>query len=339
MNRILTLCAALALLLSTGASAADLTGKWTWISRFNNSEFTNVAELTQTADRLGGTFTGPDGQKSEIKDAKLTKENEISFTITREFNGQRVVVRHVGTLDGDTIRGKRTITINGEDREVEWEARREKRLSLSGTWKWTVEVVGVSYPSTLVLVQQGERLSGKLTVENLGDTPATVDIQEGKLAGDEVSFRASRTVDGEELKAHFSGKVEGDTIKGQVTIITADSERKVEWKAARQKPASAAGKWEWIVSFGGMEFTASGEFKTEGDKITGSTNVLEQKAELREGRVSGNMVSFVTVRDVNGTELKSRFEGKLEGDTITGKIKGSLNGQEYEIDWVARRAK
>ena len=51
--------------------------------------------------------------------------NGISFTITREFNGNTFVAKYSGAVSGDTLKGNIEFERNGETRSRDWEARRQ----------------------------------------------------------------------------------------------------------------------------------------------------------------------------------------------------------------------
>lgn len=102
----------------------------------------------------------------------------------------------------------------------------------SGTWKFTAEGPnGRSAESTLVLKLDGQNLSG--TIENKA---GKTDIGDARFSNDEVSFTVDRKIRRRTLEIRYSGKLEGDTIKG--TIQTNGREGKaisIPWEATRQK--------------------------------------------------------------------------------------------------------
>ena len=55
------------------------------------------------------------------------KDGDVSFTITRERNGQEFTVKYKAKIDGDTLKGTTEFTANGESRSRDWEAKREKK--------------------------------------------------------------------------------------------------------------------------------------------------------------------------------------------------------------------
>ena len=132
MQRILTVIAPLAaclmLLIGTSTQAEDAknnpTGSWTWTSPGQNGQTrTNTMKLKLDKDELSGTVTGRGGDIA-IDDAKL-KGDEISFSITREMNGNKRVMKYNGKLSGDTIKGKIQFERDGQDQSRDWDAKRE----------------------------------------------------------------------------------------------------------------------------------------------------------------------------------------------------------------------
>lgn len=122
-----TCAAGLAVCVAAAAWAADATGKWTWMQRGqNNTEVQINLELKQQGEKLTGTYQrGADGQKTEIKEGTI-KENQVSFLIVREFNGQEFKITYKGKLEGDSITGTSSFTRDGQERSREWKATRAK---------------------------------------------------------------------------------------------------------------------------------------------------------------------------------------------------------------------
>lgn len=105
---------------------ADPTGTWKWSVTFNNQTFEPVLKLKLDGDKLSGTMSGRDNTETAIDDGKF-KDGEVSFSVTRERNGQKRTTTYKGKLDGDTIKGKSERERNGQKVETDWEAKREKK--------------------------------------------------------------------------------------------------------------------------------------------------------------------------------------------------------------------
>jgi hypothetical protein len=129
MKRLVIAAVGLALLGLVGAArAADkpsATGTWKWTINFNNEDHDLSVKLKQEGDKLTGTYKGFDGQETKIEDGKY-KDGEVSFTVNREFNGNKFTIKYKGKVTGDTIKGKSMVERDGETRERDWEAKRAK---------------------------------------------------------------------------------------------------------------------------------------------------------------------------------------------------------------------
>lgn len=118
------------------AQAADTkvdptgTWKWTMAGRNGGPDRTNTLVLKLEGDKLTGTVSAPgrNAQASEtkIEDATL-KGDEISFSVTREFNGNKMTSKYTGKVTADTIKGKTEMERNGQTNSRDWEAKREKK--------------------------------------------------------------------------------------------------------------------------------------------------------------------------------------------------------------------
>jgi hypothetical protein len=115
--------------IGTAVQAADATGTWSWTrpGRNGGPEQKMTLKLKADGEKLTGTLSSPgrDGQATEtaIADGKV-KGEEISFTVTREFNGNKMVTKYNGKVSADAIKGKTEIDRNGQTQSRDWEAKR-----------------------------------------------------------------------------------------------------------------------------------------------------------------------------------------------------------------------
>ena len=131
MLSIRLLCVAIVASLFLSASsalAAHAAGTWKWkVQRQGGEEREMTLKLKEEGEKLTGTITGFGNTEAEITDGKIDKENKITFKVVRKRNDQEVVSTYVGTLDGDTIKGKSTTKFGDQEpRERDWEAKRAK---------------------------------------------------------------------------------------------------------------------------------------------------------------------------------------------------------------------
>ena len=105
---------------------ADPTGTWKWsFQRQDGEKIETTLKLKMKDGKLTGHIIGRDNNEVEIKDGKF-KNGEISFQVTREFNGQEFIIKYKGKLEQDTIKGKAETERDGQKRERDWEAKRVK---------------------------------------------------------------------------------------------------------------------------------------------------------------------------------------------------------------------
>lgn len=104
----------------------DPTGTWKWSVTINNQTRDMTLKLKLDSDKLSGTMSGRDNQETAIDDGKF-KDGEVSFSVTRERNGQKRTTKYKGKLDGDTIKGKAEFERDGQTNSRDWEAKREKK--------------------------------------------------------------------------------------------------------------------------------------------------------------------------------------------------------------------
>ena len=119
------------------SSAADASGKYTWSMQARGGGgggggTPRVMTLTLKADgaKLTGNLSMPGRQggaarETAIEDGKVTGD-DISFTITRENNGNKMVTKYNGKVSADGIKGKIESERNGQPQSRDWEAKREK---------------------------------------------------------------------------------------------------------------------------------------------------------------------------------------------------------------------
>lgn len=84
------------------------------------------------------------------------------------------------------------------------------------TGKWTYEMQGRNgntMTTTMNLKQDGDKLTGSISGRN-GDT----DITDGKVDGDNISFKVVREFNGNQMTSSYKGKVDGDTIHFSMTM-------------------------------------------------------------------------------------------------------------------------
>lgn len=114
--------------------AADPSGTWKWTMQGRGGGGGTPREstlvLAMKDGKLAGKLTTPgrggDPMSTEISNASI-KGDVISFTVEREFNGNKFVTKYSGKLAGDAITGEaESPGRDGQTMKREWNAKRAK---------------------------------------------------------------------------------------------------------------------------------------------------------------------------------------------------------------------
>ncbi|HEY2910876.1 MAG TPA: hypothetical protein VGI99_11560 [Gemmataceae bacterium] len=109
------------------ADKNDPTGTWKWTTGGKGGKGKareQTGKFTVKGDKVTGTVSGGKND-TEISEGTF-KDGKISFTVTREFNGNKFVSKYSGTVKGDAIKGTIERTFNDKDTKSDWNAKREK---------------------------------------------------------------------------------------------------------------------------------------------------------------------------------------------------------------------
>lgn len=112
------------LLVSADDKKVNPVGTWKWSFTGQNGQTRETTlKLKMEGDKLTGSISGRQ-QDTPVEDAKL-KDDEISFKVTREFNGNKFTSKYTGKISGDSIKGKIEMERDGQPVSRDWEAKRE----------------------------------------------------------------------------------------------------------------------------------------------------------------------------------------------------------------------
>ncbi len=98
--------------------------------------------------------------------------------------------------------------------------------------KWTAQVPGrngQTREQTFTFKADGEKLTGSVS----GMQGNQMDISDGKISGNDISFNVTMNFNGNEMKMSYKGTVSGDEIK--MTRSREGSDQKQEFTAKRDK--------------------------------------------------------------------------------------------------------
>jgi hypothetical protein len=328
-GRFTTLAGLAALLIVPTLAAAqaekpvDVTGAWERTAETPGGNFTSTMKLEKKGDALTGVSIRRDGTESKLNDVKLSGKT-LSFTQDVTFNGMDLHLVYTGTVDGDTIKG--TFEVGGQT--MNWSAKRAVAapagpVSAAGTWKLTVETPNGTRERTVILKQDGDKLSGTATGPMDQQTP----LEEVSLKGKELRFTLAFDRNGQTVKRTYIATLNGDTLSGTIEGGTQPRSFTGKREAAPVVAATgAAGVWKLDVQGSDQTYHPTVTLVQEGDKWSGKFAV-DQGGEqpLKELTVKGNQLDFKVDLQFNGNDVHLSFSGTVDGD----KLKGSMeaNGQ------------
>ena len=107
--------------------------------------------------------------------------------------------------------------------------------------------------------------------------------------------------------------------------------------------AGIDGKWTAEVPGRQGNTTTTFNFKSAGEKLTGTMSGRQGDVEISDGTIKGSDVSFKVVREFNGNKITINYAGKLAGDEIkfvrTMEGGGGGGGQAAApVEFTAKRA-
>jgi len=208
----------------------------------------------------------------------------------------------------------------------------------TGTWKGSFDFEGTSMPLVFHLTVASGAVTG--TVEGLPTTPT--EIHDGKVNGDTVSFWLNSDYQGQTYRLVYTGKISpaGDEIA--FNFGTDDGSWSAQMTAAKSTdagPAGAAasaqadvtGTWKGAFDFNGGSVPLVLHLTSASGAVTGTVEGLPTTpAEIHDGKVDGDTVTFWLNTDYQGTTYKVVYKGKIAGGQIVftlGTDDGSWSAQ------------
>jgi len=235
------LAAATAMNLPAAESAkpkSPLEGTWKWTYRTpDGAEVPSRVKFKLKDDEITATTSFRAGSEANATHVKF-KDNQISFDVVRERDGEKIVTHYSGELKGDVIVGKITSKSGGEELSYDWEAKRPS--GIEGAWKWSSPGFGGGRPIdwTLNLKVEGETVTGKIKFGGGGGRgggfSGEAEIHRARFANDSIYFETERkSTSGEMRTNRFRGKLAGDKIIGKSEMNSGGNYTTNKWEPVR----------------------------------------------------------------------------------------------------------
>jgi D-glucosaminate-6-phosphate ammonia-lyase len=104
---------------------------------------------------------------------------------------------------------------------------KEKKADVTGSWEVSVESPQGTMTLTATYKQDGEKLTGTHVGGPMGD-----EHLEGTVKGNEIAYKITIDVQGQQFTLSYAGKIDGDAITGTVDFGGMGSSN---WTAKRKK--------------------------------------------------------------------------------------------------------
>jgi hypothetical protein len=192
----------------------------------------------------------------------------------------------------------------------------------TGTWKGSFDFQGASMPLVFHLKVADGVVTG--TVEGMPTTPTV--IHDGKADADGITFNVSVDYQGQTYKLVYKGRVSpaGDEIA--FTFGTDDGSWSAQMTVARSSDTATAaaaavtdvtGVWKGAFDYNGTSFPLVIHLASGNGVVTGTVEGLPTTpAEIHEGKIDGDTVSFWVSTDYQGQTYKLVYKGKVAAAQI-----------------------
>jgi hypothetical protein len=209
--RIAGLFAFLAVLPS--ARAADVSGAWTGAFSFQGANVPLTIHLTSAGSTVSGTVEGLPTTPAEIHDGKVDGDT-VTFWVNTEYEGNTYKV----VFKGKAAAGQIEFSLGTEDgswgadltaKKMDAPVAKPASPDVTGSWKGAFDFQGTNVALTIHLTAVGSAVTG--TIDGLPSSP--VEIHDGKVEGDTVTFWVNSDYEGNTYKLVYKGKVAADGIK------------------------------------------------------------------------------------------------------------------------------
>lgn len=199
--------------------ATDVSGTWKGSFDFQGNSMPLVFNLKEDGSALSGTIEGLPTSPAQIHDGKVDGD-AVTFWVDTDYQGQTYKLVYNGKIAADHIDfnfgtddGSWGTTIDvtkaaGSTAPSSASAATPAAPDLTGAWKGEFDFQGTAVPLTLNLKSDGAKVTGD--VEGMGTAP--VDIHDGKVDGDTVTFWLNADYQGQTYVLNYKGKVNGNQI-------------------------------------------------------------------------------------------------------------------------------
>ena len=188
---------------------------------------------------------------------------------------------------------------------------------------------------TYELKSEGTKVSGKATGAINDGNPRTVDLRDGTLTGDTVTFLEVFDFQGNEITIRYTGTIVGDEIQFTRQVGDIATEKLV---ARRQRVAagtpSPVGQWKWERSPPFDYYSYVFDFAIQNGSLRGKSVAKarnqEHTVEFLDVKLVGDTLTFTEILGTKDREIRVEYTGKVGDQSIQFLRKvGDITSQEF----------
>ena len=220
-----------------------------------------------------------------------------------------------------------------------------RATDLTGQWKAAFDTQVGKQSYLYDLKADGEKVTGKATGDINGENKRTVEIQDGKLIGDTLTFVETFGFQGNDITIRYTGKLVGDEIRFTRKVGDIATEELVARREKAAAPAPAlSGQWqgEFESQIGRQKYVFDFQEK-DGKwiaKAVAEGNNQKRDVEFREPKLQGDRITFFEMRTIQDNEIQIDYTGLVSAERIRFIRKvGDFATQEFEATRVASAAR
>lgn len=191
--------------------AADVSGTWKGTFEFNGTSIPVTLNLKVADTAVTGTVEGLPTSPTDIHEGKVDGQS-ITFWVNSDYEGQTYKLVYKGKVSADSIDfefgtedGSWGTTMTAKrDMAAAAATPAPAPVDVSGSWSGAFDFNGTSVPVTFKLKSSGATVTG--TIEGMGGAP--VDIHDGKIDGQTLTFTVNVDYQGQTYALNYKGKIQ-----------------------------------------------------------------------------------------------------------------------------------
>ncbi|HEX8890037.1 MAG TPA: amidohydrolase family protein [Pyrinomonadaceae bacterium] len=277
----------------------------------------NAAEILGVADRLGTIEPG------KIANLTVTRGDIFDRTarITNVF------------IDGQPVDLKPAIPAGA--------GGGGGRLA-NGTWTLSVTLEEGEQSVTLILQQEGERLSGSIQ-----GALGSAQIANASISpSGELRFTVPVTTGGQTHEATFTGTITGNEMRGAVEVVgrspgTFTGTRPAGGTGPSRAPSNSttntppsassdlSGTWALSIAVAGQTMSGTLTLHQQGQTLSGTLSSPFGTTELTNGSVGADGFHFTSTAEVDGRKVEIAVNGTVNANEVSGTITSEIGSTTF----------